>query len=786
MRRSALLSALAYIAITCAMGYRVLGSLGSAIASDPGDPMLNAAILAWNAQHVPWTDAWFQFPIFHPTADALTLSEHLLGISVIASPIYWLTGSPAVAYNLALLLSYPLCGMAMYALVWRLTRSGPAAFLAGLAFAFAPYRVSQLPHIQMLTVFWAPLALLGLHGFLESAGPPPAEPALQYRDWFRRTGSARAPELDARGSAGAASVARVKWLALFAACWALQGAANGYLLVYFSIVVALWALWFLVPRRRWHDAALVAAAAAIALLPLIPVLYRYFATHRRLGLARNPGEIAAFGADIGAPLCAPDRLTFWGWLHVSCAQEGELFAGAGLLVLCLAGVLWNRRHEPRNGGDAESPPMTPNPQPGGSPLRKGIRRLAVATAIVFVTIAFSVLAVGPWRVDLGWFRASASAFDKPLSTALAFLLVAFVLSDRLRAALARGSTPTFYAGTAIVCWVLSWGPFPRFFGTDALYQAPYAWLLQLPGVAGLRVPARFWMLTVLCLSVVAGLAVVRLLRDRDPRTRALLIAAAACALLIDGWATIPVAAIPPPPAANVESLRGAPVAVLPLGDVERDVAVVYHAVAGRWRAINGYSGYEPPHYEALRTLAKAGDAVMLEPFLRRGDVHVVDAGAVRRVPARPGVQARVPLGERLTARIHEASCGREEVANAIDGDLETRWVCGVQNADQQITVDLGTVAQTGAVVHALGSSGDSFPRHLVIETSPDLAAWETAWEGSPAAAVLDEALAAPTRAAVVIPFPPRPARYVRLRQTGRHERYWSIAELEVWSGEARE
>ena len=765
MTNKAVLCALAYVAITGAMGHRVLASLGSGIASDPGDPVLNASILAWNARHVPWTDAWFQFPIFHPTADALTLSEHLLGVSVIASPIYWLTGSPAVAYNLALLLSYPLCGMAMYALVWRLTRSAPAAFLAGLAYAFAPYRTSQLPHIQMLTVFWAPLALLGLHGFLEHE--PQSRRATRNRD------------LQASESLWFASrlFERWRWLALFAVCWALQGASNGYLLVYFSIFVALWAFWFLGARRRWRDAALVAAAAALALLPLVPILVRYVAAHLRLGLARNLGEIAAFGADIGAPLCAPDRLTFWGWLRVSCAQEGELFAGAGLLALCLAGV-WVARQNDRVDG--------PDPQTDGRrPLRGVVRRSAVAVAIVFLTIGFSVLAVGPWRIDLGWFRASASAFDKPLSTALACLLVAFVLSDRFRTMLARGSAATFYAGAAFVCWVLSWGPFPRFFGADALYQAPYAWLLQLPGVDGLRVPARFWMLTVLCLSVFAGLTVVRLLRGRHPRTRALLIAAAACALLVDGWTTIPVAAIPPPPVANAESLRGAPVAVLPLGDVERDVAIVYHAVAGRWRTINGYSGYEPPYYEALRTLSQAGDAVMLEPFLRRGDVHVVDAGAVRRLPARPGVHASVPLGQRLTARIHEASCGREEVASAIDGDFETSWVCGVQNADQAITVDIGRVAPTGAVVHALGSSGGSFPRHLAIETSPDLVAWQSAWEGSPARAVLDEALEAPTRAAVVIAFPPRPARYVRLRQSGRHDTYWSIAELEVWSGPGR-
>src|SRR5688572_31656675 len=102
------------------MGWPLIMTLGTTIASDPGDPLLNAAILAWNATHVPWTDAWYQFPIFYPTRDALTLSEHLLGLSLIATPLNWVTSNPAIAYNLTLLLTYPLCGLAMYALVWRL------------------------------------------------------------------------------------------------------------------------------------------------------------------------------------------------------------------------------------------------------------------------------------------------------------------------------------------------------------------------------------------------------------------------------------------------------------------------------------------------------------------------------------------------------------------------------------------------------------------------------------------------------------------------------------------
>ena len=85
--RPVLISALAYAGITIVMGRQVLASIGSSIASDPGDPLLTAAILAWNATHVPWSHAWYQFPIFYPTPDALALSEHLLGVSLIAAPM---------------------------------------------------------------------------------------------------------------------------------------------------------------------------------------------------------------------------------------------------------------------------------------------------------------------------------------------------------------------------------------------------------------------------------------------------------------------------------------------------------------------------------------------------------------------------------------------------------------------------------------------------------------------------------------------------------------------------
>lgn len=749
-------SALVYVVATAVMGRNVLAALATGIANDPGDPILNAAILKWNAEHVPWTDAWFQFPIFHPTANALTFSEHLLGASVLASPIYWVTQNPLMAYNLTLLLAYPLSGLAMYALVWRLTRRPGAAFVAGLAFAFAPYRVSHLPQIQVQIVFWAPLALLGLHAFVES------------------------------------SSRRFRWLALFAVCWMLQGASNGYFLVYFSVLAGFWVLWFVVARQRWRDLAWIAAATGVAVLPLIPILYRYLTAQRDLGLSRNLGEIASYGADIGGVLCAAPALTFWGWLDIACGAEGELFPGIACLAAAVAWRVAGRTGEAGGAGGI-----------GGGRTASVVQRLAIAISLAFVAIAVMTWLAGPWRFESGPLRISASSADKPLSTAAAFLLIAFALSRTLRDAVCRGAPSTFYGSAAFICWVLSWGPFPRLFGVDVLYQAPFAWLLQLPGVDGLRVPARFWMMTVICLSVFMGLAVARVLAARRGRA---LIALFAGLALVDGWTTIPVAAVPAG-VPDAEALRGRVVLSLPIGDLYPDLASAYRAVMGGWRSINGYSGYEPGYYEALRTLSPRADPALLRPFVEKSDLHIlVDETAadlramvereqgvefvgrqgealhyrLRQQPA--AAAAADPLGRRIDLRSVGASCDPAGLRFVTDTDTGTSWICGAQVEDQQLTVETGDAVTIGALVLAFGPHGTGFPRELIVETSSDGTSWEAAWEGSPAALVLRAALESPRETRVELRFPQRAGRHVRLRQIGRDDRYWSIAELEVWTG----
>jgi len=167
-------------------------------------------------------------------------------------------------------------------------------------------------------------------------------------------------------------------------------------------------------------------------------------------------------------------------------------------------------------------------------------------------------------------------------------------------------------------------------------------------------------------------------------------------------------------------------------------------------------------------------------------VQLVADGAVvhYRLPSRAVAPAPPPRGMRVPIRAVRSECAPEAVGFVTDDNPQTTWLCGVDEPVQDLTIDLGGVTQVGAIVNALGTNGAFFPSRLRVETSDDGRTWSETWTGSPAAAVLESAIAAPRAARAVVAFSPRPARFVRLSQLAREGTYtWAIAELEVWTGE---
>jgi hypothetical protein len=289
----------AFAALAIFWTWPLATQLSSRIAFDPGDPFLNAWILWWNAQAVPFTEKWWSPPIFYPMRGGLALSEHLAGIGFFTSPLIWLGGTPALAYNVAFLLSFALSGFFCYLLVKQLTGSSAAAICAGLAYGFTPFRAGQLSHLQVLTSQWLPLQLLGLHGYLGTG--------------------------------------RRRWLLVFGIAWVVQGLSNGYYLLFAPALLALWACWFLVARRRWREAIATGAALAVSSIALLPAVLGYREVHDALGLVRRRSEIVHFSGTLESFLKSPPMLVFWS--PAPANGEDYLFPGLTIVLVIAAGAI---------------------------------------------------------------------------------------------------------------------------------------------------------------------------------------------------------------------------------------------------------------------------------------------------------------------------------------------------------------------------------------------------------------------------------------------------------------
>jgi F5/8 type C domain len=755
---------LVYLGLTIALTAPLILSVGTVIPSDPGDPALNTWILWWNAHAMPYTATWWNAPAFFPVPGSLAFSEHLLGLSLLSTPIQWLGGGPQLAYNIVFLLTFPLCAFGAYLLARELTGREDAAFIAGLLFGFAPYRIAHLPQIQCLAAFPMPFALLGLHRYLRDP--------------------------------------RKRWLALFGAGWLLQAACNGYYMLFFAVVVGAWMIWFATPVPAWRTFAAILAAWVVASLPLAPLLLQYRTIHEGFGFTRDFGTIRDFGADVGGLLNAARALTFWGWLHVYKRAEGELFPGLTIAVLLAAGCVM----------PAFAPSVSAQ---RGRPSRWTLfRRVLFCLSVATALIALSALLAGPWRLRMfGWQWFSVANPVKPLTYALGLGVALALTGPRLRQAWSSRSVLGFYSVSAFLTWLFSLGPAPTLLGKPLMYRGPYALLMLLPGFNALRVPARFWMMTTLCLAVV-GAMVFDALAARVGSKRLMAAAIVAVGVLADGWVTgFPLAKAPAvwqvercsPDLERSGPSRSA-LLELPLGDPFRDVAAMYRSMSHARPVVNGYSGYFPPHYAALRFGLSLRDDDVLTQLASHGATDVVIDAATdedgrwrRYVTSHAGVQVvcsdegrtlyRLPSppalpsaakGGPLPIAALRASVNDGDVKYMIDNDRTTRWQSGPQTDRTVMNIDLGTERSISGVQLLLGPFVEDFPRALSIEVLGSGAVWQQLYRGGAAGRAFVGAFEAPKDVPLTFEFAPVSARYVRLRLLANDDTYyWSVAELKV-------
>ena len=749
--RSAALAFSAVAALTLLSAWPLLAHFSSALPSDLGDPALNAWILWWNAHAVPLTARWWDAPMFVPLPGAFALSETLLALAPVTTPLQWAGVSPIASYNIVFLLSGPTAAVSAFILAQRVTGRRDAAWIAALAFGFSPYRIGQLPHIQVLWACWMPLALAALHDYVTS---------------HRRSA--------------------LMW---FAVTWMMNGLTNGYFLAYFPVLAGCWLLWF---SRRWRDVFAIGATAALATVPLLPLLVGYLTRQRALGVSRQISEIRLFSADASAIFAGSPRAWLSAHWTLTPRPEGELYPGLAIAALALVGVVMAVRRT-----------RSTAPRVRRATARRVVGGLALTAAMLAVAVIWS----GGSQLQLGPIALSVHRPSRLLTVAFWLGVGMLATSSGVRRGWASRSPLAFYTLAAATMYLFALGPEPHAGATQILYKPPYAWLMYLPGFDAVRVPARFGLLMTLCLSQVGAIAYARM----AIATSRTWLVATSIAILAEGWIVLPTAPLPPslPLPARAAS-TGALVLELPIEvTFEANTLALLHAMDHHRPTLNGFSGYLPQHYYALGLALKDGDATALNAIREIGPIvafvdtardldgvetallaeargaerlEINDRGAWYFLPRLPVQTAATSGGQRLVPNAIEATTNRDDASMAIDGRYRTRWdgdIHGESHTDA-LTLTFDTSVTLDAIEIDQGLWAGSYPRDLEIVLTTDHGD-VSVFRGPTGGLAVKGALAS-LNVTMRIPLPPSaPAHAVRLISHPKGAKFtWRVGEIRAF------
>jgi hypothetical protein len=316
-RREAGLAALAGVLFALLMHWPLPLHIGRDVPRDLGDPLPQAWQVAWDGHallHQPLH--FFQANVFWPLKNSLAFSDALVGYA----PAGLVGSGPHAAivrYDLLFLFAYALAFFGAYLLARELGAGRAGGFVAGAAFAYAPWRLEQDGHLHVLSSGGIPLAL-----FLLVRG-------------YRR---------------GSARLVFAGWLV---AAWQLSlGFSLGLQLAYLLLVLGIVALALGFRPSRRLLVATAAGGAAFVVVAL--VLSRPYLEVQRdhPESKRTDATVAAFSGWPRMYLAPPGANTVWAGATVELrrrlkfAPEQTLFPGLAVVVLalvCLCCGVYSRR-----------------------------------------------------------------------------------------------------------------------------------------------------------------------------------------------------------------------------------------------------------------------------------------------------------------------------------------------------------------------------------------------------------------------------------------------------------
>ena len=538
---------------------------------DEGDPYLMAWIIWWD-YHATFTDPLnlFHANLFYPYRYTLAFSENCYGTALLFFPLFALGLRPLTVHAVAMFFGFVLCGYGAFRLARTLTGSEAIGWVAGIIFAFVPYRFHTMSQLPYVFAAWIPLLFEALVLFV------------RRRSWGRAAWLGFAFLMS--------GLTTISWHILSIVPFVLAAA----------ILLTRYQLWR--DREFWLRGAV---GLGLGSLLLLPFMLPYVMVAKLYGFTRSIEEVKGNSAWPSHWLSVENRNKLWSRMGegVSEGWRFKLFPGLLPILFSLAAILLvdpikgrvlvAHREFSRN---------------------KWLKRLDI---LIFATLAISILAIGFDRTDAFGKLFSYITSERALALLTVAVLVRLCLAYPafLRATQANfietlRSTrrcDAFWLGILLTvvgfCFSLGWNFF--------VYRICYD---LLPMFAGMRVASRGAMLAYLGLSLLAGLGVKRLaeaIAERRPRVGPGAVVATACALLLFELNAAPLQIIRGDvfPDAVTLRLKETPmrggIVILPAGGAFNYRHMLRAADHGR-PLIVGTSGFNPPYENEIESLIREG------------------------------------------------------------------------------------------------------------------------------------------------------------------------------------
>ena len=396
---------------------------------------------------------------------------------LLALPIQMLGFNLFVAYNCLVFFAFVGSAYGTFLLADYYVRNKPAAFVAGLIFAFSPIHFSHLlGHLNFVSLQWMPFYVL----FMLKA----AEPRPKWRD--------------------------AVFAAIFLALTAMTEWEQALFLVMLTLLYAAWLLWrgrgdlLAVLRGSFLRLSAVGLLFVVLTAPVLLPLLNELRTNK--GVVFDPKETLIYSADLQA-FVTPYELhpIFGDWATrrqlkyspSSGTAERTVYLGITTLILVALGLFLPLRS--RRDTEEEISPQRATKSHKEEGIQKESRGDETRTEEDGISPARSLQLAGQRRRDT----------EEEISP------------QRLQRT-TKGewgvASRGFWALTAGVFGLLSLGPILHFGGKsvftvfEVTIPLPYALLYYVPFFSIMRTPARFVLLMMLALAVLAAWGVLRLAR----------------------------------------------------------------------------------------------------------------------------------------------------------------------------------------------------------------------------------------------------------------------------------